>query len=46
MPRPDELVLVADETFDFSTGKALRAKGFSVIAIAETFPSIADTQVL
>jgi len=46
MPKPNELVLVADENFDYSTVKALRSNGFSVIAIAETFPSIDDTQVL
>lgn len=46
MQRQDKIVFVADENFDFSVIKMLRAKGFSVLAIAESFPSIPDTQVL
>ena len=46
MPRPDNLVFVADENFDFSIVHTLRENGFSVFAIAESFPSISDPQVL
>ncbi|WP_288428716.1 DUF5615 family PIN-like protein [uncultured Spirosoma sp.] len=46
MHRPDELVFVADENFDYSVVKALREAGYSVLAIAESFPSISDPQVL
>ncbi|GAB3765923.1 DUF5615 family PIN-like protein [Spirosoma pomorum] len=46
MQKLDDLVFVADENFDFSVVKLLRNKGFSVLAIAESFPSIPDTQVL
>ena len=46
MLKPDNPVFVADENFDFSTVKALRTKGYSVFAIAESFPSIPDPQVL
>lgn len=44
--KPASLVFEADENFDFSTVKALRNKGHSVFAIAESFPSITDPQVL
>ncbi|QJD77841.1 DUF5615 family PIN-like protein [Spirosoma rhododendri] len=46
MPKPDELVFVADENFDYSIVKALREAGYFVLAIAESFPSIPDPQVL
>jgi predicted nuclease of predicted toxin-antitoxin system len=46
MPKPDSLVYVADENFDFRIVKTLREKGYSVFAIAESFPSISDPQVL
>jgi len=46
MLKPDNLAFVADENFDFSIVKILRQKGYSVIAIAESFPSIPDPQVL
>jgi predicted nuclease of predicted toxin-antitoxin system len=46
MPRPDDLSLVADENFDFTIVKQLRESGFSVLAIAESFFSITDPQVL
>lgn len=46
MLKPASLVFVADENFDFSTVKALPNKGHSVFAIAESFPSITDPQVL
>lgn len=46
MQKLDDLVFVADENFDFSVVRLLRNKGFSVLAIAESFPSIPDTQVL
>ncbi len=43
---PDDLSFVADENFDFTVVKELRERGFSVLAIAESFFSIADPQVL
>ena len=46
MPRPDDFSFVADENFDFAVVKQLRENGFSVLAIAESFSSIADPQVL
>ncbi|GAB4031223.1 DUF5615 family PIN-like protein [Spirosoma gilvum] len=46
MPRPDDHSFVADENFDFTVVKQLRENGFSVVAIAESFSSIPDTQVL
>ncbi|SOD88086.1 DUF5615 family PIN-like protein [Spirosoma fluviale] len=46
MPKPDDYSFVADENFDFAVVKQLRAKGFSVLAIAESFSSIPDPQVL
>lgn len=46
MLRPDNLVFVADENFDFGIVKILREKGYSVLAIAESFSSIPDPQVL
>lgn len=46
MPKPDELLFVADENFDYTIIKELRKTGYSVIAIAESFPSIPDPQVL
>lgn len=46
MPRPDDHSFVADENFDFAVVKQIRANGFSVVAIAESFSSIPDTQVL
>jgi hypothetical protein len=46
MPKPDDPSFVADENFDFAIVKQLRARGFSVLAIAESFSSIPDPQVL
>jgi len=46
MPKPDDHSVVADENFDFAVVKQLRENGFSVVAIAESFSSIPDTQVL
>lgn len=46
MRKPDSLGFVADENFDFSVIKRLRADGYSVLAIAESFFSISDPQVL
>ena len=46
MLKPNNSAFVADENFDFSVVKALREKGYSVFAIAESFPSIPDPQVL
>lgn len=46
MPRPDDYSFVADENFDFAVVKQLRDKGFVVLAIAESFSSIPDQQVL
>ncbi|RYC67591.1 DUF5615 family PIN-like protein [Spirosoma sordidisoli] len=46
MPRQDDLTFVADENFDFAIVKQLRAEGYSVLAIAESFSSISDPQVL
>jgi predicted nuclease of predicted toxin-antitoxin system len=46
MPKPDDLSFVADENFDFTIVKQLRESGFSVLAIAESFSSIPDPQVL
>ena len=46
MPRSDKLSFVADENFDFAVVKQLRENGFFVLAIAESFFSIPDTQVL
>lgn len=43
---PDELSFVANENFDFAVVKQLRGQGFSFLAIAESFFSIADPQVL
>lgn len=42
----DERSFVADENFDFAVVRQLRENEFSVIAIAESFSSIPDTQVL
>ncbi|GAB3640339.1 DUF5615 family PIN-like protein [Spirosoma arcticum] len=46
MPKSDNPSFVADENFDFTVVKQLRENGFSVLAIAESFFSIADPQVL
>ncbi len=46
MPKLDDLSFVADEIFDFAVVKQLRDKGYSVLAIAESFFSIPDPQVL
>lgn len=46
MLKPDSLLFVADENFDFSIVKTRQEKGYSVFAIAESFPSIPDPQVL
>lgn len=46
MPRQADLSFVADENFDFAIVRQLRAKGFTVLSIAESFSSIPDTQVL
>ena len=46
MPKPDNLSFVADENFDFTVVKQLRESGFSVLAIAESFSSVPDAQVL
>lgn len=46
MPKPDDLTFVADENFDFAVIKQLRENGFSILAIAESFFSIPDSQVL
>lgn len=46
MHRPDDYSFIADENFDFAVVKQLRAQGFSVLAIAESFSSISDPQVL
>lgn len=46
MPRSDNLSFVADENFDFTVVRQLRENGFSVLAIAESFFSIPDSEVL
>ena len=46
MRKPDSLGFVADENFDFSVIKRLREDGYPVLAIAESFFSISDPQVL
>ncbi|WP_020604459.1 DUF5615 family PIN-like protein [Spirosoma spitsbergense] len=46
MPRPDKFGFVADENFDFAVVKRLREEGHLVLAIAESFSSISDPQVL
>jgi hypothetical protein len=46
MPMLDKLSFVADENFDFAIVKQLREQGSSVLAIAESFFSIADPRVL
>lgn len=46
MLKRDDYSFVADENFDFAVVRQLRNNGFSVIAIAESFSSIPDTQVL
>ncbi len=46
MSRLDNLSFVADENFDFTVVKQLRENGFSVLAVAESFFSIPDFQVL
>lgn len=46
MLKRDDYSFVADENFDFAVVRQLRDNGFSVIAIAESFSSIPDTQVL
>jgi predicted nuclease of predicted toxin-antitoxin system len=46
MLRQADLSFVADENFDFAVVRQLRTKGFTVLAIAESFSSIPDTQVL
>ena len=46
MPRPDEFGFVADENFDFAVVRRLREDGHLVLAIAESFSSISDPQVL
>lgn len=37
MSKLDDLSFVADENFDFAVVKQLREKGFTVLAIAESF---------
>lgn len=46
MPKLNDHSFVADENFDFTVVNQLREKGFSVLAIAESFFSVADPQVL
>lgn len=46
MLKQDDHSFVADENFDFAIVRQLRDNGFPVIAIAESFSSIPDTQVL
>lgn len=46
MPKLDDLSFVADENFDFAVVKRLRDEGYVVLAVAESFSSIADPQVL
>lgn len=46
MLKRDDYSFVADENFDFAVVRQLRDNGFSVIAIAKSFSSIPDTQVL
>lgn len=46
MPKLNDLSFVADENFDFTVVNQLREKGFSVLATAESFFSVADPQVL
>lgn len=46
MPKLNDHSFVADEKFDFTVVNQLREKGFSVLAIAESFFSVADPQVL
>jgi len=37
---------LADESCDFAIIRALRAKGFDVVSVAESYPALADENVL
>jgi predicted nuclease of predicted toxin-antitoxin system len=41
-----EIKFLADENCDFIIVRALRSAGYNVLAVAESFPSVSDQQVL
>lgn len=46
MPEGNTVAFLADENFDLNLVRLLRQEGFTVHAIAEMAPSVADPQVL
>jgi len=41
-----DLILLADESCDFAIIRAFRAEGFNVISVSESYPALADENIL